>query len=184
MRLFPHKFESIRDLYVHELRDLYNSEIRLLQALPQMADAAKSVELKAVFLNHLIVTRVHAARLEAILQNLDEHPNGEKCQGMQGLIDEAFEYVNATGPDEVRDAGLVGAAHRIEHYEMAGYSAARSLALRIGDETAADLMRSTLNEECEADEMLLSVAESIGVAEKRLTSQPVTPAFPSRSNSA
>ena len=114
-----------------------------------------------------IVTRVHAARLEAILQNLAEHANGEKCQGMQGLIDEAFECVNAAGADEVRDAGLVGAAHRIEHYEMAGYSAARSLALKIGDETAADLMRSTLNEECEADELLLSVAESIGVAEKK-----------------
>ena len=166
MGLFSHRFESIRDLYVNELRDLYTSEIQLIEALPEMAEAATSSLLKEAFINHLVETRVHAGRLEEILQNLSEKPGRENCQAMKGLIKEASEYVKAGGVDEVRDAGLIGAAHRIEHYEMAGYSAARSLALKIGDYTAAASMQSTLSEECAADQTLAAIAESLGVAEQ------------------
>jgi ferritin-like metal-binding protein YciE len=160
MRFTALKLNSLRDLLVEELRDLYNAENQLVEALPRMAEAASSNELKSAFSHHLEQTRQHVSRLERIFQQIGEKSSGETCEAMKGLIKEGEILVKAEGDPDVRDAGLVGAAQRVEHYEMAGYGTARSLARRLGEDQIADTLQQTLNEEADADKKLTSIAES------------------------
>jgi ferritin-like metal-binding protein YciE len=160
MSLFAPTFNNLRDLYVNELRDLYSAETQLIDALPKMAEAATSPDLKQAFSSHLHQTRIHAQRLEQILNARGEKATGETCAAMKGLISEGEDYVKAGGDDCVRDAGLIGAAQRVEHYEMAGYGTARALAIRLGESAAADTLGMTLEEEAAADKKLTSIAEN------------------------
>jgi ferritin-like metal-binding protein YciE len=160
MRFTALKLNSLRDLLVEELRDLYNAETQLVDALPKMAGAATSRELKSAFEHHLEETRNHVSRLENIFQRIAEESSGETCEAMKGLIKEGEILVKAEGDPDVRDAGLIGAAQRVEHYEMAGYGTARSLARRLGENQVAETLQQTLNEEAEANKKLTSIAES------------------------
>lgn len=160
MRLTSLKLNSLRDLYIEELRDLHNAETQLVKALPKMAEAASDSQLKAAFTTHLGQTRVHVNRLEEIFHQLGEKPIGETCQAMKGLIEEGKLMIDADGDKTVRDAGLIGAAQRVEHYEMAGYGTARALAERLGESSAAEILQQTLEEEREADQCLTDIAET------------------------
>jgi ferritin-like metal-binding protein YciE len=159
MRFTALKLDSLRDLLIEELRDLYNAETQLLDALPKMAQAATSHELKTAFEHHLEETRGHVSRLDKVFQQLGEKSSGETCEAMKGLIKEGETLVKAEGNPDVRDAGLIGAAQRVEHYEMAGYGTARSLARRLGENQIAETLQQTLNEEAGANEKLTSIAE-------------------------
>jgi len=125
-----------------------------------MAEAASSTELKSAFEHHLEETREHVSRLESIFRNIDQEASGETCEAMKGLIKEGETLVKAEGDPDVRDAGLIGAAQRVEHYEMAGYGTARSLAIRLGENQMGEILQQTLNEEGEANKKLTSIAES------------------------
>ena len=160
MRFTALKLDSLRDLLMEELRDLYSAETQLLDALPKMAKAANSNQLKSAFSHHLEETREHVSRLERIFQQIGEKPSGETCEAMKGLIKEGETLVKAEGEPDVRDAGLIGAAQRVEHYEIAGYGTARSLAGRLGEGQIAETLQKTLNEEAEADKKLTAIAES------------------------
>jgi ferritin-like metal-binding protein YciE len=160
MRFTALKLDSLRDLMVEELHDLYSAETQLLDALPKMAEAASSNQLKSAFSHHLEETRQHVSRLERIFQQIGEKSSGETCEAMKGLIKEGEILVKAEGDPDVRDAGLIGAAQRVEHYEIAGYGTARSLARRLGESQIAEALQQTLNEEAEADKKLTSIAET------------------------
>ena len=160
MRFTTLKLDSLRDLLVEELRDLYSAETQLLDALPKIEQAASSNELKSAFSHHLEQTREHVSRLERIFQQLGENPSGETCEAMKGLVKEGELLVKAKGDPDVQDAGLIGAAQRVEHYEIAGYGTARSLARRLGQGQMVETLQQTLNEEAEADKKLTSIAES------------------------
>ena len=160
MRFTALKLNSLRDLLVEELRDLYSAETQLVEALPKMAQAATSQELRSAFEHHLEETRGHVSRLESIFQKIGEGSSGETCEAMKGLVKEGEILVKAQGEPDVRDAGLIGAAQRVEHYEMAGYGTARSLARRLGENQAAETLQRTLNEEAQANEKLTSIAEA------------------------
>jgi len=154
--------ESLHDLYVHELKDLYNAEHQLLKALPKMAKAASAPELKAAFEEHLEVTRKQVERLDQIFTELEVSPKGKKCKAMEGLIEEGKEILEAKDAEpSVRDAALIAAAQRVEHYEMAGYGCVRTFANLLGYDDAAVLLQETLDEEGEADQKLTVLAESI-----------------------
>ena len=160
MRISSLKLETLRDLYIEELRDLYSAENQLIKALPKMAEAASDGQLKQAFLDHLEQTENHVARLEQIFEALDEKPEGETCQAMEGLVKEGSEMIKAKGDPIVLDSGLIGAAQRVEHYEMAGYGTVRSLAQRLGESEAAGILQETLDEEGDADTLLTEIAES------------------------
>ena len=160
MRFTSLKLDSLRDLLIEELRDLYSAETQLVEALPKMAEAACSQELRSAFEHHLEQTREHVSRLKDIFEEIGEKSSGETCEAMKGLIKEGEVLVKAEGDPDVRDAGLIGAAQRVEHYEIAGYGTARSLAQRLGDRQVAGTLQLTLNEEAEADKKLTSIAES------------------------
>jgi len=160
MSLFAPTFETLRDLYLNELRDLYSAESQLIDALPKMAEAATAPELKQAFLDHLEQTHGHAERLEQIFDELGEKPSGETCAAMKGLIKEGEDYIQAGGNGDVRDAGLIGAAQRVEHYEIAAYGTTRAIAQRLGEASAVELLQETLDEESEADALLTDIAES------------------------
>ena len=156
------KLESLHDLYVMELKDLYNGEQQILKALPKMAENANSPELRAAFEDHLEQTRNHALRLEQIFQKLDEAPKGQKCKGMEGIIDEGEEMMDDVedAPPAVADAALISAAQRVEHYEIAAYGTVSTYARRLGFEDHAQLLNETLQEEGAADKKLTNLAES------------------------
>jgi ferritin-like metal-binding protein YciE len=160
MRFTTLKLNSLRDLFIEELRDLYSAETQLVDALPKMAEAAASQELASAFEHHLEETRGHVSRLESIFNQIGEKSSGETCEAMKGLIKEGEILVKAEGDPDVRDAGLIGAAQRVEHYEMAGYGTARSLARRLGENQTAEILQQTLDEEGEANKKLTSIAES------------------------
>jgi ferritin-like metal-binding protein YciE len=153
--------DSLHDLYVDELKDLYSAENQLVKALPKMAKAASSPELKAGIEEHLEVTKTQVTRLEKIFKDLDLSPKGKKCKAMEGLIEEGKEVMGEDGDPCVIDAALIGAAQRVEHYEMAGYGCARTHANLLGYEEAARLLQETLNEEGEADKKLTQLAETV-----------------------
>jgi len=152
--------QSLRELYIDELRDLYSAEAQILEALPKMVAAAKASELKQAFSEHLEQTRVHRERLDLIFKQLNERSGGERCQGMAGLLEEGAERIRLQAPDEVRDAGLIAAAQRVEHYEMAAYGTARTFARLLGDWESERLLQQTLDEEGAADHRLSAIAES------------------------
>lgn len=154
------KLETLKDLYYHELKDLYSAEKQLIKALPKMAKAATSDELAAGFKKHLEETKVHAERLEEILSKHKQSTRGPKCKGMEGVIAEGAEMIEEEADEEVRDAGLIAAAQRVEHYEIAGYGTARTYAELLGDKDGAKLLQTTLDEESATDEKLTELAES------------------------
>jgi ferritin-like metal-binding protein YciE len=153
---------ALQELYVNELRDLYNAENQLVKALPKMAKAATSQELRAGFEEHLEQTKGHVQRLEEIFSELDEKPTGKKCKGMEGLVEEGKEMIEEE-EGEVLDAGLISAAQRVEHYEIAGYGCVRTYANLLGETDAAELLNETLEEEKETDKKLTKLAEKINV---------------------
>ena len=154
------KINSLRDVFIHEIKDLYSAEKQLTKALPKMAKAAANEELSAGFEEHLHQTEEHVNRLEKILKNLGESTRGEKCKAMEGLIEEGAKVIDEDGVPEVIDALLISAAQRVEHYEIAGYGSARTFAELLGDNEAARLLQQTLEEEAETDKKLTRLAES------------------------
>src|SRR4030081_2635469 len=148
------KLNSLKKLYLEELRDLYSAETQLVKALPKMAKGASSAELKQAFENHLEQTKEHVERLNEIFNRLDEKPTGKTCQAMKGLIEEGSEMLEQDGDESVIDAGLIAAAQRVEHYEIAGYGTVRTFANLLNHRKAASLLQQTLDEEGETDETL------------------------------
>ncbi len=153
--------ESMRQLYIDELRDLYNAETQLVKALPKMAKASSNAELRQGFEEHLRQTSEHVSRLEQIFEMLDEKPTGKKCLGMEGLVKEGAETMKEDYEDEVMDAAIIGAAQRVEHYEIAGYGTVRALAELMGEDEHVSLLEQTLEEEKQTDEKLTQLAETI-----------------------
>ena len=153
--------EELKELYIDELKDLYNAENQLVKALPKMAKASSSEELKTGFEEHLEQTKGHVARLEKIFNALDESPKGKKCMGMEGLVKEGSEVMEEEFEGAVMDAALIGAAQRVEHYEIAAYGTARELAEVLGESNHASLLQETLDEEKETDKKLTELAKQI-----------------------
>ena len=153
--------QGLKELYIDELKDLYSAENQLVKALPKMAKAASSDELRQGFEKHFEQTRGHVQRLEKIFQALGESPKGKTCKGMQGLIEEGSQATEEDYEDSVMDAALIGAAQRVEHYEIAGYGTVRSMAETLGEDNHVSLLEETLKEEKETDEKLTELAEQI-----------------------
>lgn len=154
---------QLKELYIEELRDIYNAEQQLVKALPKLAKASSSDELRSGFEEHLEQTKGHVKRLEQIFSALDEKPTGKKCKGMEGLIEEGSEMMDEDLEDEAMDAGLISAAQRVEHYEIAAYGCVRTYANLLGEDEAASLLEETLKEEKETDQKLTQLAEQINV---------------------
>jgi len=154
------ELNTLKDLYIHELKDLYSAEKQIIKALPKMVKAAAHPDLAAGFKQHLEETKEHAARLEKILGSHDQTTRGPKCKGMEGVLAEGEEMIEEEADDEVRDAGLIAAAQRVEHYEMAGYGTARTYAELLGDKPGKKLLQQTLDEEAATDEKLTALATS------------------------
>jgi ferritin-like metal-binding protein YciE len=155
------KLDNLRKLYVEELRDLYNAENQLVKALPKMAKGASSDELKQAFENHLEQTEGHVERLENIFKNLNESPKGKTCHAMKGLVEEGSEILDQDGEESILDAGIIAAAQKVEHYEIASYGTVRTFAEILGENEAARLLQQTLDEEGEANKLLNELAEGI-----------------------
>jgi len=154
------EMESLKELYIDELKDLYSAEKQLVKALPKMAKNATNPELKDAFTTHLQETEGHVERLEQIFEMLGERPGGKKCKGMEGLVEEAKELLEDDATEAVLDAGMISKAQHVEHYEMAGYGTVRTYARLLGLDDQADLLQETLDEEGHANELLTQIAES------------------------
>jgi ferritin-like metal-binding protein YciE len=154
---------ALKELYIKELRDIYDAEKQITKALPKMAKAASSSRLREAFQHHLEQTNNHVSRLEQIFDELDESPKGESCDGMEGLIEEGSNVIDEDMEAEAKDAGLISAAQRVEHYEMAAYGTVRTYANILGEKKAASLLQETLDEEKETDQTLTTLAESINI---------------------
>ncbi len=177
--------EGLRDLYIDELKDLYSAENQLVKALPKMAKAASSDELKQGFEEHLEQTRGHVQRLEKIFKSLDESPKGKKCAGMEGLVKEGSEVMEEDFEGALMDAALIGAAQRVEHYEIAAYGTASEFAKILGESEHVTLLEETLQEEKETDEKLTELAKEINPQANEEAEEPGDPkATPKRSRSA
>lgn len=159
MALFGTEFKSFEDLFEGQIKDLYDAEHRITEALPKMADAANSAELKQAFLTHLRETEGQIDRLDQIFGQLGTTPERKTCLAIKGLLAEGDEMIKATAPPDIKDAALIAAAQRVEHYEMSGYGTARAFAERLGHTQAATLLQTTLNEERGADTKLTAIAE-------------------------
>lgn len=155
--------DALRELYIDELKDLYSAENQLVKALPKMAKAASSDELRAAFEEHLEQTKNQVQRLDQIFGMLDENAKGKKCVGMEGLIKEGAELMGEDYEDEVMDAGLIGAAQRVEHYEIAAYGTARTFAELLDEQEHVSLLQETLNEEKETDQKLTALSEELNL---------------------
>jgi ferritin-like metal-binding protein YciE len=154
---------DLKELYVDELKDIYSAETQLVKALPKMAKAATSDELRSGFEEHLEQTKGHVSRLEQIFQELGEKPTGKKCMGMEGLIKEGGEAAEEDYEDDAKDAALIGAAQRVEHYEIAAYGTVRAMAEKLGEDAAVKLLSQTLQEEKDTDVKLSGLADEIQV---------------------
>jgi ferritin-like metal-binding protein YciE len=154
------ELESLRALYVDELKDLYSAEGQILKALPRMIKAASSRDLKRALTEHERITRKQVKRLDRIFKDLDESPRGKKCRGMEGLLEEGKELISEKPEPDVLDAGLISKAQHVEHYEIAGYGTVRAWAQQLGLEQHVELLQETLDEEGEADKRLSQLAES------------------------
>ena len=154
------KINSLQDLYVEELRDVYNAETQLVKALPKVAQAASSDELRSAIEDHLEQTKEHVERLDQIFESLGQASKGKKCKAMEGLIEEASETMEEDMPENVMDAAIIASAQRVEHYEISAYGTLATFAKLLGREDDADLLGQTLDEEKEADETLTDIAES------------------------
>ena len=152
---------GLQRLYVEQLKDIYSAESQLLKALPKMAKAARSQDLRQGFEKHLEQTKGHVERLEQIFSSLDESPKGKKCMGMQGLIEEGEEVIQEDSATEALDAGLIAAAQRVEHYEIAAYGSVHAFAELLGDDDSVSLLQQTLDEEKETDKKLTELSVEI-----------------------
>jgi ferritin-like metal-binding protein YciE len=157
------ELSSLEDLLVEELKDLYSAENQLLKAIPKMAKAATSKALKSGFEKHLKQTEGHVERLEQVCELFDVSPKGKKCKAMEGLIEEGGDVIKEDAEPEVKDAALIAAAQRVEHYEIAGYGCVRTYAKLLGNDKAARLLQQTLDEEGDTDKALTKLAETINV---------------------
>jgi len=157
------KLDTLADLFVEELRDLHSAESQLLKAIPALAEAASDELLKVAFENHARQTKLHLERLERIFEKLGESPHGRTCKAMKGLIAEGREHIKAKAGPAVKDAALIAAAQRIEHYEIAGYGTARTFATLLGHGDAAALLQQTLEEEGDTDQRLTLIAQGLNV---------------------
>lgn len=153
---------SLHELYVQQLQDLYSAEQQIIKALPKMIEAVRSEELRNALNEHRVVTRSQARRIEEICKELGEDPQSEKCKGMEGVLKEGSDLLKEVS-NEVRDAAIIAAAQRVEHYEMAGYGTARTYATLLGFEKAAGLLEQTLGEEKDADRTLSSLADDLNL---------------------
>jgi ferritin-like metal-binding protein YciE len=151
--------ESLEDLFVHEIKDLYNAEQQILKALPKMIREASSGELQQALQQHLDQTKGHVERLDQVFHEVGESACGVKCKGMEGIIEEGAEILKEPADDSVKDAGIIAAAQRVEHYEMAAYGTVRTYARTLGHDEAVSLLEETLREEKEADKRLTEIAE-------------------------
>jgi ferritin-like metal-binding protein YciE len=154
------KLDSLKDLYLEQLKDLYSAETQLVEALPKMAEAASARDLRQAFTEHLRQTQEQVRRLERIFQDLGENPKGHTCEGMKGLLKEGEEMIKMRGEPAVLDAGLIAAAQRVEHYEIAGYGTVRTYAELLGRDEHVSLLERSLQEEEDTDERLTQLAES------------------------
>ncbi len=154
------KNATLADLFLEELKDIYHAEKQLLKALPKMAKAAKCQQLAGAFEEHLAETTVHVSRLETIFASINEKPKVKKCEAMEGLVEEGGEAIEEELPDHVRDALLIAAAQKVEHYEIGTYGTLRAWATQLGYEKARDLLTETLDEEKAADSALTELAFS------------------------
>ena len=154
---------EFRELYIDELRDIYSAETQLVKALPKMAKAAESDELRSGFEEHLEQTKEHVSRLEQIFDALGEKPTGKKCEGMAGLIKEGGEAAQEDYEGDVKDSALIGAAQRVEHYEIAAYGTVRAMAEKLGEDDAVELLSQTLQEEKDTDVKLSDLSDKMTV---------------------
>jgi ferritin-like metal-binding protein YciE len=157
------EMESLRDLFVEQLKDLYSAENQIVKALPKMIKTASSEELKSAFQEHLEQTKGQIERLDQIFEEIEESPRGKKCKGMEGLLAEGKELMEEDAEPDVMDAGLIAAAQHVEHYEIAGYGCVRTYAQLLGMENAEKLLQQTLDEEKETDQILTGLSENINV---------------------
>jgi ferritin-like metal-binding protein YciE len=154
------KLNTLRDLYMEQLRDVFNAEKQLVKALPKLAKASTSPKLKKAFEDHLKQTEGHVQRLEQIFGSMDMALRGKKCKAMEGLLEEGSEMMEEDADPDVMDAGLIAAAQRVEHYEIASYGTLRTYAQTLGKQDHVRLLQQTLDEEGEADKLLSQIAES------------------------
>jgi len=154
------QLDSFETLFVDQLQDLYDAEQRLVSALPKMAAAASHADLRQAFEDHLKQTQGHVRRLEQVFKSIGKTAEGKTCQAMKGLVEEGSEVISAGGDPDVKDAALIAAAQRVEHYEIAGYGTLRTFAERLGKSDAVRLLQQTLQEETETDKKLTQLAES------------------------
>ena len=153
------KLNSLHDVYVHQLKDIYSAEKQIIEALPKMARAASSDQLRAAFEKHLQQSETHLERVRQVLDEVDVNPGNVKCDGMEGLIKEGEDAIKTDGQAAAKDAMLISAAQRVEHYEIAAYGSVRTYADLLGYSEAADLLQATLDEEGETDKKLTQLAE-------------------------
>ena len=158
------KDNTLRELFLDELRDLYDAENRIVKALPKMVKAAESEELRSGFEQHLEQTKGHVERLKQILTSLDEKASGKKCPGMVGILEEGEELMDEDYEGSVKDAALISAAQRVEHYEIAAYGCVHAWAEELGENEAAELLEKTLTEEKETDAKLTELAQQINTS--------------------
>jgi ferritin-like metal-binding protein YciE len=157
------KPNSLQELYLDQLKDLYDAEHQIIKALPDMIEVASSPDLREALTEHLEITKTQASRLEQIFNSLGEKAKGEKCKGIQGVIEEGSDLIDDIEDADVRDAAIIASAQRVEHYEMAGYGTARTYATLLGQDEAGELLQKTLDEEKEADSNLTALAGEINV---------------------
>ena len=160
------KIETLRELFIDELQDLHSAEQQITKALPKLIKASHNPQLKQAFEHHLEETKIHVTRLEQIFNRMDESPKGKTCEGMKGLLKEGEERIRDGGEPEVLDAGIISAAQRVEHYEIAAYGSARTYAELLGDQEAVRLLNQTLEEEKAADSKLNQVARTVNIEAK------------------
>ncbi len=153
------KLNTLEDVFVHQLKDVYSAEKQILEALPKMVEAASSIDLQSAFEDHLTKSQTHLDLIEQILGDLDVNPTSTKCEGMAGLLKEGEETAKTAGTGPVKDAMLISAAQRVEHYEMAAYGSLRTYANLLGYDKEAERLQHILNQEGEADKKLTQLAE-------------------------
>lgn len=166
MALFPMNVENLQQLFVEQLRDLYDGEQQITEALPKLIEKASNPQLKSALQEHLDITNRQIDRLEEIFEQLDQDAEGETCKGMKGVIKEGDDLVGKADDPAVRDASIITSAQRVEHYEIAGYGTVKTYARQLGKPELARILEEILNEEKEADQKLTQLAESINIGAK------------------
>jgi ferritin-like metal-binding protein YciE len=166
MALFSMKVDNLQQLFVEQLRDLYDGEQQITEALPKLIEKASNPELKSALQEHLNITKQQISRLDSIFNKLDEEPSGESCKGMKGVIKEGDDLVSKADDPAVRDASIITSAQRVEHYEIAGYGTVKTYARQLGKNEFAKILEQILNEEKEADQKLNQIAENVNIEAK------------------